>query len=83
MSASAVRYDQIRKIQAEEYFARLPAMHRDREDTIVRRLLESEGVKLLVLGGAHGLMDNVELGANRDVELIVVESEAWARFGGQ
>ena len=52
-----------------------------REDAIVRRLVDSEGCKLLILGGAHDLSDNVARLGKGNVELIVVDTQAWERFG--
>ena len=52
-----------------------------REDAIVRRRLKSEGVKVLILGGAYDLTDNLLRLGDVSVELVTVASDGWARFG--
>ena len=50
---------------------------------MVQTLLETEGVKVLILGGAHDLSDNVRRIGSKDVELIVVEVQAYEQEAAQ
>ena len=48
-----------------------------REDFIVRRLLESEGTAVVVLGGAHDLTSNIRTFAGQPCEYVRIRSPGY------